>query len=59
LRILKRRIKIMDKDYSGYYNKGNDCDTCENQYLCGAFGDATGCKLFDEGRECEFVEHKE
>ena len=46
----------MEKDYDQYYNKGNDCDACENQYLCGTYGDATGCRRYDEGLECEFVE---
>jgi len=46
----------MDKDYSQYYNKGNDCDACKNQCLCGQYGDAVGCSRQDEGLECEFVE---
>lgn len=41
------------------YNKGNDCDCCEHQYLCGTDGDATGCKLADEGKECNFIATKE
>lgn len=49
----------MEKDYSQYYNKGNDCDACEKQYLCGRDGDMTGCKRQDAGLECEFVESKE
>lgn len=47
------------KDYSQYYNKGNDCDCCENQYLCCKDGDATGCTCYDEQRECEFIERPE
>jgi hypothetical protein len=46
----------MDDKYSQHYNKGNDCDTCQNQYICGVYGDALGCKRQDEGLECEFVE---
>ena len=49
----------MEKDYNQYYNKGNDCDTCKNQYLCGRDGDAIGCKRFDENKECEYVEENE
>jgi len=47
------------KDYSNLYNKGNDCDCCKNQYLCGTDGDAIGCKCLDEGKECCFVECEE
>jgi hypothetical protein len=47
------------KEYIQYYNKGNDCDCCENQYLCGRDGDALGCLCFDENRECEFIERPE
>jgi hypothetical protein len=47
------------KDYSEYYNKGNDCDCCENQYLCGAYGDATGCKCVDNEEPCHFIEYQE
>lgn len=46
-------------DYSKCFNKGNDCDCCDNQYLCGRDGDAVGCKRADEGQECEFVESKD
>ncbi len=48
----------MDKDlemFEDFYNKGNDCDICENQYLCGLYGDSLGCKCFDEGLTCNFV----
>ena len=41
-------------DYDGY-NKGNDCDNCQNEYICGEFGDAIGCRCADEGKECNFV----
>lgn len=44
------------KDFNEYFNKGNDCDNCKNQYICGVDGDAVGCKCRDEGRECEFEE---
>lgn len=44
------------KDYSQNYNKGNDCDACQNQYLCGRDGDATGCKRFDDELDCEYIE---
>lgn len=46
----------VDKDYEKYYNKGNDCDACTNQYLCGRDGDCLGCRCADEGKECHFVE---
>ena len=55
----RERSNSMKKDYSKYYNKGNDCDCCENQYLCGVDGDSIGCKCQDEGKECEFVERVE
>jgi len=51
---VERREK-MGKNYNEYYNKGNDCDVCKNQYVCGEYGDATGCSRYDEGLECEFV----
>lgn len=47
------------KDYSKFYNKGNDCDCCKNQYLCGCDGDAIGCKCADSGEDCNFIECKE
>ena len=40
-----------------FFNKGNDCDCCENQFFCGKYGDAVGCKCADEGKECKFIEH--
>lgn len=43
------------KDYS-QFNKGNDCDFCENQYWWGLDGDKTGCRKYDEGKECEYVD---
>ena len=43
-------------DYSEYYNKGNDCDACVNQYLRGRDGDSYGCRCQDDGEECHFVE---
>lgn len=49
----------MEKDYSKYFNKGNDCDTCGNQYLCGRDGDATGCRCADNGEECKYTERVE
>lgn len=49
----------MDKDYSEFFNKGNDCDCCENQYLCGMYGDEIGCRCRDEGEECNFIEYLE
>ena len=48
-----------EKDYSQYYNKGNDCDVCAYQYLCGTYGDATGCRRYDEGLDCKFDEVEE
>lgn len=44
------------KDYDMFYNKGNDCDSCMNQYLTGKYGDAWGCKRADRNLECEYVE---
>lgn len=41
------------------YNKGNNCDTCKNQYLCGYYGDALSCKCIDNGRKCHYEEYKE
>lgn len=49
----------MKEEYGKYFNKGNDCDACENQYLCGKYGDAVGCRCVDEGQECHFVERTE
>lgn len=51
--------KKMQENYSKYYNKGNDCDICLNQYRCGLDGDALGCKCLDDGSECNFVKHEE
>lgn len=42
------------KDYNQYYNKGNDCDICQNQYICGRDGDRLGCKMIDLGLPCNF-----
>ena len=50
---------MKNEDYNKYYNKGNDCDTCENQYLCGIDGDKLGCKCQDEGEECNYQEYVE
>lgn len=41
--------------FNKYYNKGNDCDTCENQYPCGKYGDAVGCRCQDANKECAFI----
>lgn len=49
----------MKEDCSQYYNKGNDCDACKNQYLHGIDGDRIGCKCYDDRKECEFVERIE
>jgi len=46
------------KEWEETYNKGNDCDCCENQYLCGRDGDAIGCKCVDNGEECNFTDLK-
>lgn len=49
-------MAIRDKNYSMlYYNKGNDCDNCKNQYRCGVDGDAIGCLCRDNGKECNYV----
>lgn len=42
--------------YSKFYNKGNDCDCCQNQYLTGEFGDGWGCRCKDDGKECNYQE---
>lgn len=47
------------KDYSKFYNKGNDCDACENQYMCGRDGDELGCRCADEDQECNYIEQEE
>lgn len=39
-----------------YFNEGNDCDICRNQYLCGRDGDAIGCRRQDKGMKCNFEE---
>jgi len=38
------------------YNNGNDCDCCENQYLCVDDGDAVGCRCADAGDKCTFIQ---
>lgn len=43
------------EDYSHYYNKGNDCDYCENQYLYGKDGDMLGCHCRDNNTDCHYV----
>ena len=43
-----------ETDYSKFYNKGNDCDCCKNQYL--ERGDVECCRKADNGEECEFIE---
>lgn len=50
---------FMSEDFSKYFNKGNDCDACDNQYLCGIDCDAVGCKCADKGKECHFIERAE
>lgn len=42
--------------WNKFYNKGNDCDSCENQYLYGRDGDAFGCRCYEEGEECNYSE---
>lgn len=42
--------------YRKNFNNGNDCDSCQNQYLYGQYGDVTGCHRYDDGLECEFFE---
>lgn len=39
------------KNHDKYFNKGNDCDCCENQYLCGVDGDSVACRQADENKE--------
>lgn len=43
-------------NFEDCYNKGNDCDACLNQYLCGLYGDGVGCRCKDEGLPCDFAE---
>lgn len=43
------------QDNSKGYNKGNDCDCCDNQYLCGRDGDAVGCRCQDISKECKYI----
>lgn len=60
IKIYRRKDdKPMEKDYNNYFNKGNDCDSCENQYLSGNDGDAIGCKCSDSGIECCFIGREE
>jgi len=42
-------------NYEKYFNKGNDCDCCENQYLTGTDGDAVACRQADKNKECMFI----
>lgn len=42
--------------YDKFYNKGNDCDCCINQYRCGRDGDAEACRRADEGQDRLFEE---
>lgn len=49
----------MERDYNEFYNKGNDCDNCKNQYLTGLNGDAYGCKCKDDNKDCKYEENKE
>ncbi len=49
-------MSTKDKNYSMHYNKGNDCDSCKNQYQCGVDGDSIGCRCRDDGNECKCTE---
>lgn len=49
----------MDKDYSNLFNKGNDCDSCKNQYMYGRDGGSLGCKCIDIGTECNYINDDE
>jgi hypothetical protein len=55
-----REYGITRREVEGHwdklYNRGNDCDACKSQYLCGRDGDATACKRADNGMECLFEE---
>lgn len=44
------------KKYEEFFNKGNDCDTCEHQYMTGRDGTVSACWMKDFGRECEYKE---
>lgn len=39
-----------------YFNDGNDCDTCEHQYMSGTDGTVECCKRRDFGLKCEYKE---
>jgi hypothetical protein len=52
-------VESMEREYSEFYNKGNDCDNCKNQYLTGLDGDAYGCKCKDDNKDCKYEENKE
>lgn len=43
---------MTEDDYSKYYNKGNDCDCCKNQYWVKE--DVLSCRKFDDGKTCDY-----
>lgn len=47
---------MKNEDYSKFYNKGNDCDFCKNQYITGRYGDSLGCKCIDNKEKCNYEE---
>ncbi len=51
-------IRPQSEDYSHYYNKGNDCDCCKNQYLYGKDGDMLGCHCRDNNTDCHYIRFK-
>jgi hypothetical protein len=48
--------RMKNEDYSKFFNKGNDCDLCKNQYLTGQYGDALGCRCIDNKEKCNYEE---
>jgi len=44
------------KKYEEFFNRGNDCDTCEHQYMTGRDGTVSACRMADFDRECEYKE---
>lgn len=57
--------EYQENQYDKYFNKGNNCDDCSNQYLSGKDGDSVGCWRYDNGLECQidkefilFIENK-
>ena len=54
----RKMVNKMEIKYEDLFNKGNDCDMCQNSYYYGLDGDKIGCKRADDKLDCEFVEAK-